>query len=83
MKSRKDHPVARKSKLKVQELPNETLIYDIERKSIHYLDKSTTLVWKRCNGRTPISVIEKQLENDIGTSVQAAMDFLVRNQLIL
>ena len=63
-------PKARKEKLIVKELPNEVLIYDLERDKAHCLNHTAGLVWKYCDGKTGVSEIAKSL----GDQGKAAVD---------
>jgi hypothetical protein len=46
-------PHARKKGLIVQELEDETLVYDLESHRASCLNRAASLVWRRCDGRTP------------------------------
>ena len=54
--SRKDNylvlPHARKDGLVVEELPDELLVYDLDRHKAHCLNNTAALVWKHCDGVT-------------------------------
>ena len=62
-------PLARKDSLIVQELPDETLVYDRERDKAHCLNHPAALVWKHCDGRTSVAEITRALEKDLNTTV--------------
>src|SRR6185437_470263 len=47
-------PIARKTDLTVEDLPSETVVYDHKRHRIHCLNRSTSFIWQRCDGRTRI-----------------------------
>ncbi len=57
-------PYARKAGLVVQELDDETLVYDTERDKAHCLNQSAALVWKQCDGKRPITEVARSLELD-------------------
>jgi hypothetical protein len=48
-------PQARKEGLVIQELPDEVLIYDLERDKAHCLNQTAALIWKHCDGNTGIA----------------------------
>lgn len=62
-------PLARKDALIVQELPDETLVYDQERDKAHCLNHPAALVWKHCDGETTIAEIAHALEKDLNTTI--------------
>lgn len=50
-------PRARKEGLVVRDLPDEVLVYDLERHRAHCLSPITARIWRCCNGtRTPAEV---------------------------
>lgn len=51
--------------LVVQELPDETLVYDPARRRVHYLDFSTAFVWRHCDGRMKPRELARLLEKDL------------------
>ncbi len=48
--SKQPLPVARHKNLIVKELPDETLIYDLDSDKAHCLNQTAALVWKNCDG---------------------------------
>ena len=80
-------PQARKEGLIIQALPDETLVYDLDRDRAHCLNQTAAFVWQRCNGRnTP-----KEIAQALGVSLSAqvdenlvwlALDQLDRNHLL-
>jgi hypothetical protein len=74
-------PHARKEGLLVQELPNEVLVYDLERHKAHCLNPTAALVWKHCDGRTSVSEIARLLENSLETTVDEDVVWCALNQL--
>ena len=49
------YPVARKSGLVVQEMPDEVLVYDLNSNKAHCLNQTAAKVWRACDGKTSIS----------------------------
>ena len=80
-------PRARKQDLVVEELPDETLVYDLKRHKAHCLNRSATVVWRHCDGRTTLSematILEEELElpQDEGI-VRLALDRLRKAKLL-
>lgn len=47
-------PLARQQALIVEQLPDETHVYDRTTHKTHRLDRASALLWMHCDGRTPI-----------------------------
>jgi hypothetical protein len=59
-------PPARPSeKLLIQELGDEMLVYDCSRHKVFYLNPSTSLVWKHCDGKTKRVDVERLLSEQM------------------
>jgi hypothetical protein len=65
-------PKARKDRLIIKELPDETLVYDLDTDKAHCLNVSASLVWKKCNGSRHVSEIAQSLGDSL--EVDAAED---------
>jgi hypothetical protein len=74
-------PVARKSGLVVQEVPDEVLVYDLETNKAHCLNQSAAIIWKSCDGNTSISEIAKLVESQAGGKVTEDFVWLAIDQL--
>lgn len=59
-------PKARVEDLVVQELPEETLVYDLDTNQAHCLNKTAAFVWKYCDGKNSVTDIAKLLEKGFG-----------------
>ena len=81
MKSTAALPRARKDGLVIKDLPNETLVYDLERDEAHCLNQSAALVWKRCDGKTTIAKMTSLLQEQLDTSASADVVWLAIKQL--
>ena len=80
-------PTTRKSQLLVQELPDEVLVYDVERNEVHCLNGTAARVWALCDGEHTVSEIAKQLGTDLSPSdaealVWCALDQFTEKQLL-
>ena len=80
-------PLARKEGLVVKELPDEVLVYDLERHKAHCLNRSAALIWKHCDGRTPVGDMARMLHTEFGSPVNEqlilhALDQLGRSRLL-
>jgi len=61
----KTFPKARKEKLVVREFADELLVYDKERHEAHCLNRTAALVWKHCDGETPVAEISRRLATEM------------------
>jgi hypothetical protein len=82
------NPKRRKDDLIVEELPEETLVYDTKRHRAFCLNRTTFLVWQHCNGRNSIKDIAGILGKDLQVShpedlVHLAMERLGEARLLL
>jgi Coenzyme PQQ synthesis protein D (PqqD) len=82
-----EKPVARKEGLVIQELPDETLVYDLDSDKAHCLNRAAALVWKRCDGRATTASIAQSVATELQTPVDEkvvwlALDQLGRNNLL-
>ena len=48
-------PRARQDELVVEELSDETLVYDLKRHKANCLNRTAALVWQDCDGQTSVS----------------------------
>lgn len=62
-------PKARKRQLIIQEMADETLVYDEGDHKAHCLNKAAAFVWKHCDGRTSVAQITRLMEKQMKASV--------------
>jgi hypothetical protein len=74
-------PTARKSGLVIQEVPDETLVYDLESNKAHCLNQTAALVWRSCDGQTSIPEIARLVEEQAGGKVTEDFVWLAIDQL--
>src|SRR6266849_5376674 len=60
-------PKARKDKLIIKELDDETLVYDLDRDKAHCLNTTAARVWKHCDGTTTVGEIAASLSGGATT----------------
>ena len=80
-------PLARKEGLVIQELPDEVLVYDLDRDRAHCLNDTAAFVWQHCDGRTTTGEIARSLGTKVNAPVDEkvvwfAIDQLKRNHLM-
>ena len=81
MPARQTSPRARKERLVVQELPDETLVYDLDRDRAHCLNQTAAFVWRSCDGRATTKEIAIALGVDAGRPVDEKLVWLAIEQL--
>lgn len=74
-------PIARKSGLVIQEVPDEVLIFDVESNKAHCLNETASMVWRSCDGKTSVPQIAKFVEKKTGKSVSDDLVWLAIDQL--
>ena len=81
-------PQARRTgDLVIQELGDETLVYDRARHKISYLDPTASLVWKYCDGKTKkvevARLLNRKLQLGGNTKLKLALHHLQQCHLIV
>lgn len=74
-------PKARKDQLIIKELPDETLVYDLESDKAHCLNDTAAKVWKNCDGKNSVTDISTSLAKETGASVDERVIWLALDQL--
>ena len=74
-------PTSRQARLVIQELPDEVLIYDLNRDRAHCLNQAAAFVWKQCDGRTTVAEALARFEEEFGVDADEAMIWLALDQL--
>ena len=57
-------PLARRDRLLVRELPDESLVYDLRDHRAHCLNRTAAFVWSRCDGRSTPEEIAELMEKE-------------------
>jgi hypothetical protein len=74
-------PVARKSGLVVQEMPDEVLVYDLDSNKAHCLNQSAAMIWRSCDGTNSVSEIAKLVGAQANGKVTEDFVWLAIDQL--
>lgn len=74
-------PHARRSKLVVRELADETLVYDVEGHRAHCLNPTAALVWGLCDGENTVSRIAEKVGERLSARVPDELVRLALDQL--
>jgi hypothetical protein len=80
-------PRARKDGLVIEELADETLVYDLERDRAHCLNPTAAKVWRLCDGKTTVTEMVARLgrHGDLPVNEDVAwlaLDRLARARLL-
>ena len=85
----KEHtaPEARRRGLVVHPLSDEILVYDLDRHKAYCLNKTSAVVWSRCDGKTTIAELVEHLRNEyempvVEDVVSLALDQLRKSHLL-
>ena len=70
--TRNTPPRARRTRLIVRRLPEETLVYDLERSRAHCLGVTAASVWRHCDGRSSAARIAAGVRKETGIDVGEA-----------
>ena len=74
-------PRARQDELVVEELPDETLVYDLNRHKARCLNRTAALVWRRCDGQTSVAEVAALLEEQLATPTDEAVVWMALDRL--
>lgn len=80
-------PRVRQTGLIIEELPDEVLVYDLDRNKALCLNHTAATVWKHCDGKTTPNrmahFVEKELDITVGDEVVSlALDRLAKSHLL-
>jgi hypothetical protein len=73
-------PLARKEGLHVEELPDELMVYDVERQKAHCLSPAAASVWRSCDGQTTAHQLSLRLR-DQGIHADEEMVWMILHRL--
>ena len=74
-------PRAREDELVVEELQDETLIYDLRSHKARCLNRTASLVWRRCDGRTSVADVAVLLKNELEIPADEAVVWMALDRL--
>lgn len=74
-------PRKRVRRLVIDELPDEVLVYDLDRHKAHCLNKTAALVWAHCDGRTKPAQISRRLTRELQAPFNEDLVWLALRQL--
>jgi hypothetical protein len=74
-------PRKRKQRLVIDELPDEVLVYDLDRHRAHCLNRTAALVWQQCDGKSTPAEIANRIERKLQAPCQEELVWLALRQL--
>jgi hypothetical protein len=74
-------PRMREHGLVIDDLPDEVLVYDLDRHEAHCLNRSAALVWRSCDGRSAPADIARRLTVELDALFSEDLVLLALNQL--
>jgi hypothetical protein len=74
-------PEKRRDGLVVKELPDEVLVYDLERHRAHCLNPAAATVFKSCDGKHTIGELARLLRREVGAPADEAWVSLALDRL--
>lgn len=73
-------PVTRKNDIVVQELKDETLVYNLKTNKAYCLNETSALAWQLCNGHRTISEISDEMSKRLKTLISDDFVLLALDQ---
>ena len=74
-------PKARKDRLIIKELPDETLVYDLDSDRAHCLNSTAAVIWRNCDGKKSINDLETVLASETQMPIQDGIVWLSLEEL--
>ncbi len=74
-------PRMREQRLVVDELPEEVLVYDLDRHKAHCLNRTAAMVWRHCDGKTSPREIARHLQREFDQPCNEDLVWLALRQL--
>jgi hypothetical protein len=75
------NPIARKTGLVIQDVPEEVLVYDMDTNKAHCLNKTAAMVWRSCDGSRTVPQIAEYVGSQAGEKVSDDFVWLAIDQL--
>lgn len=76
-----DNPIGRTADIVIQELEDETLIYDLSNHKAFCLNHTSALVFQFCNGKNSVTRIKNLLRKELKTEVSEDFVYLALSEL--
>ncbi|NJM52437.1 MAG: PqqD family protein [Blastocatellia bacterium] len=76
----KQKPVSRSNNIIVQEFADEVLIYDLEKNKAFCLNRTSAMIWQKCDGNNSVTEISRKLSYKLKTNVSEEIVWLAVSQ---
>ncbi len=73
-------PVARNDGLRVEQLSDELIVYDVDRHKAHCLSPAAAVVWKNCDGQKTAQELAARLQ-EAGVAADQEMVWMILHRL--
>ena len=73
-------PKTRSTRLFVQELPDELVVYDVERNEVHCLNGIAARVWELCDGKSTVAEIAQLIGTDLEPQAAETLVWIALDQ---
>src|SRR5882672_8494942 len=74
-------PLMRSAGLVIDDLPDEVLVYDLDRHKAHCLNRAAALVWRHCDGQTAPAEIAGRVQAELDAPFNEDLVWLALRQL--
>lgn len=74
-------PLARKDNLVIQEIDGEILVYDLSANKAFCLNRSSALIWQKCDGKSDVSEIARAMSDTLDSTITEDYIWFALNQL--
>jgi Coenzyme PQQ synthesis protein D (PqqD) len=74
-------PRKREQRLVIDEIPDEVLVYDLDRHEAHCLNQTAALVWQQCDGKSTAAQIGQRLTEELRAPFNEDLVWLALRQL--
>ncbi len=75
------NPLARKDSLTVERIQDDTIVYDHTNSAVHCLNRTSTSVWVKCDGRNSVEDIRAKVQEECGGFMDTHALWLALDQL--
>ena len=74
-------PMMRQQGLVIDDLPDEVLVYDLDRHRAHCLNRTAALVWRLCDGKTSAREIARRMQLELDSPCDEDLVWIALRQL--
>jgi hypothetical protein len=75
------NPLARRSDLSAENLPEEVILYDKSNNKVHWLSKTAAAIWESSDGTRSVDNLAQIVEKELGAPADREMVVLALEQL--